>query len=232
VTGNFFRISNPKDHVAIFPPLENKCGKRVTASSNAQRHGCRLATNAGFFNVKNGDCLGNLVSDGHIIQTADARVANFGVRGNKFVVGYVDPGTVNSSNPPFSHLVAGVGWLVRNGEIYLEEAMKQEHISDAFRTLLAPRIAIGHDAKGHLMILEVNGYEPAHLGFTLDQMASTAKAMGAINMINLDGMRSFRIYFTLSILPFPMARVRMMNQNLRTPMNALPGRYIMILENL
>lgn len=160
----------------------------MTASSNAQRHGCRFASNAGFFNVKNGDCIGNLISESRIIQTSDVRVANFGVRGNKFVVGYVDPATINSSNPAFSQLVAGVGWLVRNGEVYLEEAMKQEHISEAFRTLLAPRIAIGHDAKGHLLILEVNGYEPAHLGFTLDEMANSAKALGAVNMINLDGM--------------------------------------------
>lgn len=171
----------------MLPPLENKCGKRVATSVNAGAHKCLFASNAGFFNVKNGDCIGNLVSDQFIVQTSDVRVANFGVRGSDFVVGYVDPKTV-AGKPAFSQLVAGVGWLIRKGEIFLETAVSKEHISSAFRTLLAPRIAIGHDKAGHLLILEVNGYEPAQMGFDLDQMAKAAQTHGAVNMINLDGM--------------------------------------------
>lgn len=182
-----FRIPNPGHHISVLPPLEKQCGKRVPASVNARAHGCRFACNAGFFNVQNGDCIGNLVTNKYTVQTSDIRVANFGIRDGNYVIGYVSPSDVSSSQPAFNQLVAGVGWLVRNGKNYLTEAVDQEHISNAFRVLLAPRIAVGHDKAGALLILEVNGYEPAQMGYTLDQMAAEALRVGAVNMINLDG---------------------------------------------
>lgn len=79
--------------------------------------------------------------------------------------------------------------------VYVHEAMSREHISSAFVDLLAPRIAIGYNQQGHLLILEVNGYEPTHMGVTLHQMAKVALSVGAVDMINLDGGGSVSVVY-------------------------------------
>jgi len=43
--------------------------RTVSDTSRERLYGCKLATNAGYFSVTNGKCLGNIVSDGRIVQT-------------------------------------------------------------------------------------------------------------------------------------------------------------------
>ena len=52
---------------------------------------CAAATNAGFFDIYRGHCLGNLVSNGEVLQAdSSTRNANFGVtKDGKFVYGYL-----------------------------------------------------------------------------------------------------------------------------------------------
>ena len=64
----------------------------------------------------------------------------------------------------FRQLVSGVLWLVRDGASYLEESLRVE-CSDVqetgsleyFSTVLSGRTAIGHDADGQLVIVQVEG---------------------------------------------------------------------------
>ena len=46
----------------------------------------------------------------------------------------------------------------REGKQYVNESMAYESTSSYFVKLIAPRVAIGINAAGHLMILEMDGF--------------------------------------------------------------------------
>lgn len=127
--------------------------------------GCRLAVNAGYFNVHTGRCLGNIVSDGHIVQTGnDEQNANFGIRRDGTItVGYIPDEEIFSLTNPFHQLVAGVIWLVRNGSNFVNESMELECSShedtgrmETFVNVISARTAIGHDAQGRIVLAQVH----------------------------------------------------------------------------
>ena len=66
ITATLFTLQNPVNHFSFKQP-EGGCGaNRVRASLTAARADCEVATNGGFFDTHNGDCLGTLVSDGKV----------------------------------------------------------------------------------------------------------------------------------------------------------------------
>jgi hypothetical protein len=70
VVGHMATLDNPAGRVSLaLPP--GGCGSRelVTVTSQTHRPRCKFAVNAGYFNVHNGACIGNVVSHGSIIQT-------------------------------------------------------------------------------------------------------------------------------------------------------------------
>ncbi len=91
----------------------------------------------------------------------------------------------------FSELVGGVVWLVRRGENYvsqssvLEEMGTQETGRD-FATIVSARTAIGHDADGALLLVQVDG-QSYRRGIHLNALADMLTRLGAVNAINLDG---------------------------------------------
>ena len=137
----------------------------VSETAGSRKGGCRLAMNAGYFDVHSGRCLGNIVSDGRVVQTSDdEQNANFGIRQDGTItVGYIpDQEVLNTSNP-FRQLVSGVIWLVRNGSNFVNESMALECSSHedtgqmkTFVNVVSARTAIGHDAEGRLVIAQVN----------------------------------------------------------------------------
>lgn len=48
---------------------------------------------------------------------------------------------------------------MRNGEVYINESILIEKFDYGFIWEKAPRVAIGHDAEGNLLIFEVDGNE-------------------------------------------------------------------------
>ena len=139
---------------------------RSTVRDTASHHygGCRLAINAGYFNVRNGHCLGNIVSDGHIIQTSNnEQNSNFGLRQDgTLTVGYIPDEEILNSTNPFRQLIAGVIWLVRNGTNFVNESMELECSShedtgrmETFVNVISARTALGHDAQGRIVIAQV-----------------------------------------------------------------------------
>ena len=128
--------------------------------------GCKLATNAGYFVVSSGKCLGNVVSNGRVALTANNQQnANFGIRQDgSIVVGYIPDEEILNTTNPFRQLVSGVLWLVRNGTNYVSESKKLECSSnedtgqmETFVNVLSARTAIGHDAAGRLVMAQVEG---------------------------------------------------------------------------
>jgi exopolysaccharide biosynthesis protein len=54
--------------LVVLVGAQQGCGVRSTVSATARAEGCIVACNAGYFNTRSGACLGNLISDGVVIQ--------------------------------------------------------------------------------------------------------------------------------------------------------------------
>lgn len=55
--------------------------QRATVAETSAAAGCLYAQNGGFFNTKTGRCLGNVVSDGRMVQdSGGVQNAQFGIR--------------------------------------------------------------------------------------------------------------------------------------------------------
>lgn len=125
-------------------------------------HGCSLATNAGYFSVSNGKCLGNVVSDGRIVLLSNELNANFGIRHDgTIVVGYIPQEEIKNGH--FRQLVSGVIWLVRNGTNYVNESMQIECAThqdtgkmSTFVNVLSARTAVGLDGHGRVVVAHVS----------------------------------------------------------------------------
>lgn len=124
--------------------------------------GCLASVNGGYFKVSTGECLGNVVSDGKVVQTSNnEQNANFGIKQDgSIVVGYLSDSEI--LNNTFRQLVTGVIWLVRNGSSFVNESMALEcslHEEtgrmETFVNVLSARTAIGHDANGRVIIVQV-----------------------------------------------------------------------------
>jgi len=164
----------------------DKCPGVAATSTTSARNGCKLATNAGFFNMQTHGCIGPIISDGRTINTASSLGALFGITADgKYVAGYVNESVIQASN--FQQLVQGRGWLVRNGQSYLDTAASLEQISKSFIQLLAPRLAIGWDKDGRLLLVIVDGVESKKKGLDLKTFTSLLINLGAVEAINLDG---------------------------------------------
>lgn len=190
-------VPNPLQTFSIYPPknidgCEPGVDHRTEVSVSSKHYGCIAASNAGFFNVTDGSCFGNIVSDGKVIQNTGLQNANFGVRQDgSIVVGYLSHEDVANQANPFVNLVAGVIWLVRDGRNYVSQSAHVEDMSrqttgDAFVTVQSARAALGHDREGKIVLVQVDG-KSWERGISLDELADFMVSMGVVNAINLDG---------------------------------------------
>ena len=175
LVGTAAYIDNPYHTFSVLEPgKEGGCTgsyfgatrSTVEETISSRKFGCKLAANAGYFVVASGTCLGNIVSDGRIVQTTgNQQNANFGIREDgTIVVGYIPDEEVRNTTNPFRQLVTGVVWLVRNGTNYVNESKKLECAShedtgrmDTFVDVVSARSALGHDAQGRLVMAQVEG---------------------------------------------------------------------------
>ena len=183
-----FRSLLPRDGVSL-----EQWRKWLVQYQESDR-GCVVAAGAGYFNLTSFACSGNLISSGRVVQTSTARSVNLGVRGNTLVVGYVSESEVKSTLNPFDALVAGSGWLVRNGASYIRESLTKdgEDISPLGTGIGAgsmlsqkmARSAVGYNQQGELLLLQTS--ETA-AGLTLEEFAGVAVELGFEQAINLVG---------------------------------------------
>lgn len=169
VFGHYGIVEDPLRTFSILEPDDvGGCKKFATSTvaDSSRQKKCIVASNAGFFRTKNGRCLGNLFSDGRLVVDANGvQNANFGIRKDGTIVtGYLSEELVIDKDNPFVQLVSGVTWLVRDGESFVNASKKiecedlQETGSvDTFVNVIAGRTAIGHDAQGRVVVVQIDG---------------------------------------------------------------------------
>jgi len=164
----------------------DRCPGRATTSETAAAHNCKLATNAGFFDMLDGSCIGPVVSDGQILHSTSRQGVVFGITSdNKYVAGYVNSSVIDKGN--FKQLVQGRGWLVHNGQSFINTSSQIEDIERSFITLIAPRLAVGWDREGRLILLIVDGVESKLMGVDLYTFTDMLIKLGCVEAVNLDG---------------------------------------------
>ena len=194
ITGHLAKLANPAGRVSLAMP-PGGCGSRelVTVTSQTHRPRCKLAVNAGYFNVHNGACIGNVVSHGTIIQTVPLSEGNvnFGIKNGKFQIGYIAP----EEMPGYDMMVSGVVWLVRNGMNNVQKGWDEANITvqtsgSKYATNLASRTAMGWDKDGRLIVLQIDGSIAVgnnKRGMDMSMLADALIKHGAVEAINLDG---------------------------------------------
>ena len=155
--GNMFILGNAMSHFSFQTPL-NGCPGMIRTSVTSKGNSlvlslfnaphlahaagvlctalqCLAATNAGFFDMLTGACLGDLIVEGRSVQLNPTQGVHFGLRADthEFAVGYLEPSDVQRMQ--WRTLIQGNGWLVRNGSVYIDTAAKIEGLSyDALYT--------------------------------------------------------------------------------------------------
>jgi len=186
ITGHGLVMAGAADAYHTYVP-KDKCPGRAATSHTASAHNCYLATNAGFFDMNDGSCIGPVVSDGEILHTTSQQGAVFGITSDgKFAAGYANQSLIDSGY--FKQLVQGRGWLIHNGQSYLDVSAGIEKIPQSFINLIAPRLAIGWDAQGRLILVVVDGIESQKKGLDLNTFVDMLlNNFGCVEAINLDG---------------------------------------------
>ncbi|GLD53260.1 N-acetylglucosamine-1-phosphodiester alpha-N-acetylglucosaminidase-like protein [Lates japonicus] len=198
VYGHMTVVHDPLRTLSVLEPGgPGGCEKshRVTVEETAKAAGCLYAQNAGFFNITSDACLGNVVSDGRMVRdSGGVQNAQFGIRKDgSLVFGYLAQEDVLDEFNPFVQLVSGVVWLLRNGEVYINQSLKAEcdKITDQvvfreFVEMQSARTVVGHDVKGNVVLFHVDGRSKER-GMNLWEVAEFLKKNEVINAVNLDG---------------------------------------------
>jgi N-acetylglucosamine-1-phosphodiester alpha-N-acetylglucosaminidase len=190
-------------------PLNGQCDGVAETSVSAQHYGCEFAQNAGFFDMVTGGCLGDVVSNGVSINTATSDLAghaHFGTTKNQnFVTGYLTPQQVsNGVDGGFTELVTGAGWLIREGNIYINQSYVIEGLGEGFVAEIAPRNALGHDKYGRLLQFEADGEEDIQLGLDLWEFSAIlSEHFNVVNAINMDGGGSSTTVYNGAVVDKP-----------------------------
>uniref|UniRef100_A0A8C8SDA1 N-acetylglucosamine-1-phosphodiester alpha-N-acetylglucosaminidase n=1 Tax=Pelusios castaneus TaxID=367368 RepID=A0A8C8SDA1_9SAUR len=214
VYGHFTFVNNPLRTFSVLEPWGlGGCNSslRATVIETARRGKCLVAQNGGYFDMVTGECLGNVVSDGRLVRNARGlQNAQFGIRKDgSLVFGYLSEEEVLDEVNPFVQLVSGVVWLLRGGEVYINQSKTAEcdktqttGTFDKFINVISARTAVGHDRFGRLILVHVDGQTDAR-GLNLWEMAEFLKQHGVINAINLDGGGSATLVLNGTLASYP-----------------------------
>ncbi|XP_023146865.2 N-acetylglucosamine-1-phosphodiester alpha-N-acetylglucosaminidase isoform X1 [Amphiprion ocellaris] len=214
VYGHMTVVHDPLRAVSVLEPGGTdgcKMNQRVSVEETAKAAGCLYAQNAGFFDTRSGACLGNVVSNSRMVQdSGGVQNAQFGIRRDgSLVFGYLSQEDVLDQSNPFVQLVSGVIWLLRDGEVYINQSMEAEcdktqetGLLRTFVDVVSARTAVGHDAEGKLILFHIDG-QTGLRGMSLWEMAEFLKKYGVINAINLDGGGSSTFVVNGSLASYP-----------------------------
>ncbi|XP_078480605.1 LOW QUALITY PROTEIN: N-acetylglucosamine-1-phosphodiester alpha-N-acetylglucosaminidase-like, partial [Lampetra planeri] len=214
VYGHMTVVRDPLRTLSVLEPGGSggcEKGQRVTVEEMSVITGCLYALNAGFFNITSYQCLGNVVSDGTMVRdSGGVQNAQFGIRKDgSLVFGYLSKEDVRDQSNPFVQLVSGVIWLLRNGEVYINQSLRVEcdkmvdmEVFQNFVDVQSGRTAVGHDAKGNVILFHVDG-QTNERGMNLWEVADFLKKNGVINAINLDGGGSSSFVINGSLASYP-----------------------------
>nr|XP_023652261.1 N-acetylglucosamine-1-phosphodiester alpha-N-acetylglucosaminidase isoform X1 [Paramormyrops kingsleyae] len=214
VQGHVTVVSNPLQTFSVLEPGgAGGCGKPLTetVTRTAGTRRCLYAQNGGFFNTSNNRCLGNVVSDGTLVQNSGGiQNSQFGIKKDgTLVFGYLSQEDVQGDANPFVQLVSGVVWLLRNGKVYINESMEAECSKtqetgsfNRFVNVVSARTALGHDKEGRLVLFHIDG-ETDNRGMNLWEVAEFLQRQGVVNAVNLDGGGSSTFVAGGSLASYP-----------------------------
>nr|XP_015213041.1 PREDICTED: N-acetylglucosamine-1-phosphodiester alpha-N-acetylglucosaminidase [Lepisosteus oculatus] len=214
VSGHLTFISDPLRMLSVLEPggpggCQQERTATVEETANSQK--CLVAQNGGYFNTKTGQCLGNVVSNGNVVRNSKGiQNAQFGIKKDgTLVFGYLSEDDVLNEESPFVQLVSGVVWLLRNGEVYINESKiaecektQETGTFDTFINVVSARTAVGHDKNGRLVLFHIDGQTNTR-GMNLWEVASFLKDRGVINAINLDGGGSATFVVNGTLASYP-----------------------------
>ncbi|NWU90815.1 NAGPA acetylglucosaminidase, partial [Upupa epops] len=214
VYGHLTLVRNPLRTLSVLEPGgAGGCHdqRRATVEETARLGRCLVAQNGGYFDMDSGECLGNVVSDGRLVRNSGGlQNAQFGIRKDgTMVFGYLSEEDVLDGTNPFVQLVSGVVWLLRDGEVYIN----QSHMAECgdvqttgtfskFINVISARTAVGHDSQGQLVLVHIDGQTESR-GVNLWEMAEFLKGQGIINAINLDGGGSATLVLNGTLANYP-----------------------------
>ncbi|XP_072169592.1 N-acetylglucosamine-1-phosphodiester alpha-N-acetylglucosaminidase-like [Diadema setosum] len=209
VPGHIAWINNPARTFSVLEPSgAGGCADHLltTVAVSARQENCLLAVNAGFFDTSDGGCLGAVVSNGRQVKTSgELHNAHFGIREDgTLVFGYLTEEDVLQKENPFIQLVGGVGWLIRDGEVYIEESRKacDEVVRPGIFDTLSARVAVGSDEEGRVVIAQTDGQTMVR-GTSLVAFAEWLLSQGVRNAINLDGGGSTTLIINGTMVNIP-----------------------------
>ncbi|XP_076470392.1 N-acetylglucosamine-1-phosphodiester alpha-N-acetylglucosaminidase-like [Babylonia areolata] len=210
----FQRVYNPQRTLSVLEPrhhgsCEESPRVRATVQETASKNQCVFAANAGFFDTHSGECLGNIVSDGRLVQDSQGlQNAHFGItKQGQIFTGYLSE--IELVTLQFEQLVGGVVWLLRDGEVYVDTSRDMEcpdteetGTLDRFISVVSARTAVGHDAQGRVLMVQVDGKTDKQ-GVDLYELATILKELGFVNAINLDGGGSATSVVNGTVVNYP-----------------------------
>ncbi|XP_007228925.3 N-acetylglucosamine-1-phosphodiester alpha-N-acetylglucosaminidase [Astyanax mexicanus] len=214
VSGHITVVHDPLRTVSVLEPGgPGGCEKsdRELVENTARTRKCLVAQNGGYFHTHSGLCLGNIVSDGRLVQNSGGlQNAQFGIRKDgTLVFGYLSEDEVLDEINPFVQLVSGVVWLLRASKVYINESIQAECDEtqetgrfQRFVNVVSARTAVGHDSKGRLILFHVDG-KTDQRGMDLWEVADFLKKHDVVNAINLDGGGSATYILNGSLANFP-----------------------------
>lgn len=169
VLGHITIVSQASSTLSVVNPFPSSCSNRFwtyksTVVNTASHRHCAVAMNAGFFRPSSGACLGVVISDRVLAQAGDNQ------QNPVFAItddGHIRVGYINADefkNGGYRQAVSGVVWLVRNGTSFVNESAVLESASheetgsmEEFINVVSARTAIGHDADGNAMFVQIEG---------------------------------------------------------------------------
>merc|ERR1711892_286201 len=208
-------LTQPNEHFYLLEPGgEGGCDRKqwATIAETAQAYGksCLVSVNGGFFNMKTGECLGNLItSNSAPIRNSGLRIPSLGLtQHGEFFIGYMGSDLIEIG--AFEQLISGVVWLVRQGANNVQNALDNEDdkVQDSFDLVdfahvQSARTAIGIDSAGRLVLVEVDG-KTGQRGLDLFDFADfLVQHFDLVNAINLDGGGSASVNRNNVVVNYP-----------------------------
>lgn len=137
-TGHIATVEDPR--YFSFQIAKGGSPHRATTTATAAYHGCEYATNGGFFDMSTGAPEGNVLIDKVVVSKADFKRANFGITttGN-YTIGYITQDDFEKPLYPWTTLLQGNGWLIREGKYNVNASIAFGEISKSFADEMAPR---------------------------------------------------------------------------------------------
>lgn len=205
----YFAIFN-REYFSFYSYNKESCSDYGTTSDVSIKYNCEYATNGGFFNMDSSatgsKCEGNLVSDSYVVQiptdTSGTKRANFGIDiNNNIITGFMDNTTIASIK--WKQLLTGNGWVVRNGESYVNTSPDLGGGTSGFCTEKAPRTAVGMLKNSSMILLEIDGEEDINYGPDLHELAELLVSLDVVSAVNIDGGGSSASVYNGEVIDYP-----------------------------